>query len=204
MPADTPPGSAPRFVTPPLEEMTSAQREIYALFTSGERAAPGAAFSLAGADGRLAGPPAVWLLSPPVGLALEKVGHAVRFQLQLPPRAREMVILMTGHHHASRFEVYAHTAGGLAAGLSQADLDALTAGQPPALADDTERAAYTATGEILDTGTLSDDSYAAAAAALTEPGLFEVVALIGWYGMLAVQLAVFGVRPPASAAGGGQ
>lgn len=210
VPANTGPGdtgrprAGPRFTTPGLAEMTGAQREIYALFTSGPRAGPGAAFSLAGAAGQLAGPPAVWLLSPPVGLALEKVGHAVRFQLQVPPRTREIVILLTGHHHASPFEVYAHTRAGLAAGLSQADLDALAAGQQPALADETERAAYAATREILATGTLSDESYAAAVAVLTERGLFEVVALIGWYGMLAVQLAVFGVRPPGAAGDDGQ
>lgn len=193
------PRAVPRFATPSLAEMTDAQREIYALFTTGPRAAAGAAFSLAGAQGQLAGPPAVWLLSPPVGLALEKVGRAVRFQLEVPPRAREIVILMTGHHHASPFEIYAHSRGGLAAGLSPADLDALAAGQPPALADDTERAAYAATREILADGTLSHDSYRAAVTVLTERGLFEVVALIGWYSMLAVQLAVFGVQPPGAA-----
>lgn len=191
-----------RFTSPRLAEMTEAQRELYALFTTGPRAAPGAAFSLAAAAGeRLTGPPAVWMLSPPVGLALEKVGAAVRFGLKLPPRAREIAILMTGHQHASPFEVYAHTKGGLAAGLSPADLDELAAGRAPALADDAERAVYAAAREILETGTLSDDSYGAAVAALTERGLFELVMLIGWYGMLAVQLAVFGVRPPESAGG---
>lgn len=188
-----------RFTSPRLAEMTEAQRELYALFTTGPRAAHGAAFSLAAAGERLTGPPAAWMLSPPVGLALEKVGAAVRFGLELPPRAREIAILMTGHQHASPFEVYAHTKGGLAAGLSPADLDELAAGRAPALADDTERGVYAAAREILETGTLGDDSYRAAVAALTERGLFELVMLIGWYGMLAVQLAVFGVRPPESA-----
>ena len=94
------------------------------------------------------------------------------------------------------FELYAHTRAGAAAGLSPEDLRALAAGQPPALSTDTERITYAATRAILATGTLQDEEYAQAVSVLGATGLFELATLIGWYSMVAVQLAVFGLRPP--------
>ena len=185
-----------RFTSPAPDEMSAQQQALYRLFATGRRAQPGNAFSLVDEAGRLQGPPAAWVLVPPVGHALEQLGGAMRYELTLPARAREIAILLVAHHHKSPFELHAHTRAGAAAGLSPEDLDALAAGQPPALTTEEERVTYAVTTAILAAGTLDDAEYALAAGVLGTAGLFELTTLIGYYTMLAIQLSVFGLLPP--------
>ncbi|BCB89439.1 carboxymuconolactone decarboxylase family protein [Phytohabitans suffuscus] len=175
--------------------MTEAQREIYERYATGPRAAPDSPFSLVDADGRLQGPPAIWILSPPFGRALERFGGAVRFESELPLRAREMAILVVAHHHRSPFERYAHERAGAAAGLTAGDLAALAEGRDPAELSDVESLVLGVTRSVLDRGTLSDGEFRDAAGLLGEAGLFELVTIVGYYTMLAWQLAVFDIRP---------
>jgi 4-carboxymuconolactone decarboxylase len=185
-----------RFTTPHPDDMSPEQRAVYDLFASGRRTDPSSPFSLVDASGRLQGPPAAWVLHPPLGQALERFGAAIRYELTLPARLREMVILMVGHHHRSPFELYAHRKAGAAAGLSEADLDALADSRKPELSTGEERVAYDVTRQILDTGKVDEHTYAEAVAELTVERLFELVTLVGYYSMLAIQLAAFELLPP--------
>jgi alkylhydroperoxidase family enzyme len=188
-----------RFTSPAPGEMSEEQLAIHKLFSTGRRAAAGNAFSLVDDSGRLLGPPAVWVLSPPVGRALEQFGGAIRYELTLPARASEIAILLVAHHYQSPFELHAHTRAGAAAGLSPDDLDALATGAPPALTTETEEACYAVARRLLAAGTLDDDEYARAAGVLGTRGLFELSTLVGYYAMLAIQLSVFGLVPPGDA-----
>jgi alkylhydroperoxidase family enzyme len=179
-------------------DMTDAQRALYEWFTTGPRAAPDSPFSLVRPDGRLQGPPAVWILSPTFGHALQQIGGAVRFGSRLPARAREIAILLVGHHHHSAFELYAHRLAGAAAGLTESDLAALGGNKEPAGMSDVEACVYRTTRRILDRGTLDDDEFRDAAGVLGEAGLLELVTIVGYYNMVAWQLAVFDVQPAAS------
>ena len=185
-----------RFTSPAPDEMTEEQLALYKLFATGRRAQPGSPFSLVDESGRLQGPPAAWVLVPPVGRALEQLGGAMRYELTLPARAREIAILLVAHHHRSPFELHAHTRAGAVAGLTREDLDALAAGQPPVLTTEAEQAVYAATRRLLAAGTLDASEYAQAVGVLGTGGLFELCTLIGYYAMLAVQLSVFGLLPP--------
>jgi alkylhydroperoxidase family enzyme len=176
--------------------MTEAQRALYDYYSTGPRAAPDSPFSLVAPDGRLQGPPAVWILSPAFGQALQQIGGAVRFGSRLPARAREIAILLVGHHHRSAFELYAHTRAGAAAGLTEADLAALAGDQEPAGLSDVEACVFRTTRSVLDRGTLDEDEFRDAAGVLGEPGLLELVTIVGYYNMVAWQLAVFDIQPP--------
>jgi hypothetical protein len=182
-----------------LADMTAEQREFYDKYATGVRASAGTSFALVDADGQLLGPPAVWVLSQPLGLALERFGYAIRYELGLSRRAQEIAILMVAQHWHSEFERFAHEQAGLAAGLTEADLAALAAAKPPDLDTEEERAVYEATRRILDRGALDDQAYQAAADVLTAPRLFELVTLVGYYAMLATQLSVFEIQPPCAA-----
>ncbi|MBO0838742.1 MAG: carboxymuconolactone decarboxylase family protein, partial [Actinobacteria bacterium] len=114
-------------------------------------------------------------------------------------RAQEIAILMVAQHRNSEFERFAHAQAGLKAGLTEDDLAALAAGEPPSLQTEEEQAVYSATRRILDTGSLEDQSYQAAASVLTTSRLFELVTLVGYYLMLATQLSVFDIQPPGAA-----
>lgn len=189
----------PRVPRVELADMTAQQREFYDKYATGVRAAPGSTFPLVDADGQLMGPPAVWVLSQPLGLALERFGYAIRYELSLSRRAQEIAILMVAQHRQSEFERFAHAQAGLKAGLTEDDLAALATGKPPGLDTEEERAVFDATRLILDTGALDDLAYQAAADVLTAPRLFELVTLIGYYLMLATQLSVFDIQPPGAA-----
>jgi alkylhydroperoxidase family enzyme len=180
-------------------DMTDAQRALYEYYASGRRAAADSPFSLVAADGRLQGPPAVWILSPTFGQALQQIGGAVRFGSRLPARGREIAILLVGHHHRSAFELYAHTRAGAAAGLTETDLAALADRNEPAGLSDVERCIFGTTQRILDRGTLDGDEFATAVGVLGEAGLLELVTIVGYYNMVAWQLAVFDIQPPDAA-----
>jgi 4-carboxymuconolactone decarboxylase len=178
------------------EEMSPEQTAIYDRFRTGPRASPDSPFTLLHPDGGLTGPANAWLLSPPLGSALEGLGGAVRFDLALPARCREIAILLVGFHRASAFELYAHRAAGRAAGLTEEEIEGLAAEPGPAFSDAAERAVQTATRAMLRAGTLTDEEFADAVAVLGRAGLFELVVLVGYYQLVATQLAVFGVEPP--------
>ena len=179
-------------ITP--EAMTPEQAEIYARFTDGSRRR--SPFSLLHPEGGLIGPPNAWLLSPPLGRVFERVGWTLRHELQLSDRSCEIAILLVAFHRDSPFELYAHRMAGRAAGLTEAEMDGLATRTPPTFRSDEESAVFSTTVAILDHHDLDDAGYAAAVAALGERGLFELVALVGYYDQLATQLAVFGVEPP--------
>jgi 4-carboxymuconolactone decarboxylase len=188
----------PRVPRVELADMTAQQREFYDKYATGVRAGPGSTFPLVDTDGYLIGPPAVWVLSQPLGLALERFGYAIRYELSLSRRAQEIAILMVAQHRQSEFERFAHAQAGLAAGLTEDDLAALAAAKPPGLDTEEERAVFETTRRILDTGQLDERAYQAAADVLTAPRLFELVTLLGYYLMLATQLSVFDIQPPSA------
>lgn len=190
-------------MTPRLEPidpatLTPDAAELYSRYTSGERAKPGAAFMLVTGDGQLTGPPSTWMLNPTLGLRMEQLGYGVRFELTLTDRWREIVILMVAEREDSPFERYAHHPAGRAAGLSEAEIAALDAGSFAGV-DATERAFVACTRALLDRGRLSDEEWDDAVRSCGRSAMLEIVTLIGWYRLMALQLRVFDVEPPGAA-----
>ncbi|KUN65234.1 carboxymuconolactone decarboxylase family protein [Streptomyces griseorubiginosus] len=178
-------------------ELDEQQAEVYRAITGGPRAAGPQAFPLTDEKGRLHGPFNAMLLSPPVGMAVQEVGAAVRYASLLTDRVREMAILVVAAHWNSTFEREAHEAVGRSCGLTDAELNALRAGELPALSDHAERAAIRAALALTRTGVLDDREYYHAVAEWGERGLFELTALVGYYALLALQLRVFAGEAPA-------
>ncbi|WP_079085637.1 carboxymuconolactone decarboxylase family protein [Streptomyces dysideae] len=178
-------------------ELDEQQTAVHRAITGGPRAAGPQAFALTDEEGRLRGPFNAMLLSPTVGLAVQAVGAAVRYESVLTDRVREMAILVVAAHWGSTFEREAHEAVGRACGLTEPELRTLRAGELPDLMDPAERAALLATVALTRSGALSDEDYYDAAAAWGERGLFELTTLVGYYALLALQLRVFaGEGPP--------
>jgi len=142
-----------------------------------------------------------WLLNTELGAAFDAVGAAVRFGLTLPPRPRELVILAVAHHYECPFELYAHRRIADAVGLSADEIERVASGDEPPLESELDRVALATAKRLLVEGDLDDDEYARAVAALGEGGLFELLSLVGWYGLLALQLNVFRVPPAEEAQG---
>lgn len=187
-----------RFTPPPRVGYSARQREFHEAFTTGPRADPSAPFRLFDEHGDLTGPPSIWVLSPEVGFALSGIGHQMRWGIGFSQAAREAAILAVGYTLDSAFEQYAHEPAARAVGLSDADIADIAARRIPDGADAEVRGALEAAWEITDTGTLSDAAYANALEVFGLERLFQLVALVTYYRMVATQLAVFDIRPPIS------
>lgn len=186
-----------RFTTPPRADFTPRQQAFYDRFTTGPRADPSAPFHLFDADGTLTGPPSIWIVSIEAGFALADFGYQMRWGIGFSEAAREAAILAVGYSLESPFEQYAHEPAGRDVGLTDADFEAIAARRVPEGADDEVRTALEVTWEIIDTGTLGDASYASALEVFGLERLFQLVSLVSYYRMVATQLAVFGILPPA-------
>jgi 4-carboxymuconolactone decarboxylase len=171
------------------------QRKIYDQLLS-RRAGKPQPYPLVDDRGRLEGPTNAWLLSPPIAEAFERLGAALRFELSIGHRIREIVTLQVAHHRDSPYEKYAHRLSAPHAGLSATEIEDLCAGRDPGLADKRERLAHIVTRTLIDEGDLDDETYEQAVALLGVRGVFEITVLIGYYEMTATQLAVFGVPSP--------
>lgn len=171
-------------------DLSEAQLEVYEAIAGGPRATGPRAFALADDEGRLRGPFNAMLLSPPVGNAVQSVGAAVRYGSTLGDRARELAILAVAGHWDSSFEREAHEAVGRNVGLTEEEMATVRRGEIPRL-DLAERAVLAATFALLKDGDMSDEEYQAAVGAVGERGVFELTTLVGYYGMLALQLRVF-------------
>ena len=179
------------------DTLSAEQREVYDAIAGGRRAQGPQLFRLVDDEGGLEGPFNAFLLQPRLGEVLQAVGSAVRYETSLSDRAREIAILVVSVHWDSEFEWYAHEAVGRHVGLTDDELAALGNQVFEAFSGDEQIIARTA-HLLAAEGDLDDEAYAEAIAVLGEPGLFELLTLVGYYAALALQLRVLRVAAPGS------
>lgn len=170
------------------DDLTPAQRALYDKLITGKRATGNRAFPLTDGEGRLQGPFNAMLLNPDLGDALQAVGVAVRYATSLTPRQRELATLTVAASESSPYEWAAHSHLGTTAGLTALQLEAIRTHAPLDLPDPTEQAVLNAARELTRTGNLSDITFAATRDILGLTILYEVITLVGYYRLLALQL----------------
>ena len=117
----------------------------------------------------------------------------------LTPQQVRIVSLMTVRHWNAAYPWSAQAKTALGAGLDPAVIEAINASQQPDFDDGTDAAVHAATGELLATGTLSDDGFESAEAALGYQRLVEIVGAIGHFCTTAMMANVVGAEPAADA-----
>lgn len=140
----------------------------------------------------LIGPYGVWARAPHVGEAAQRLGAALRFGTSLPENIKEVAICTVGAFHRARFEFAAHRRLALRAGVADAALDRLQAGEPPDLEGD-EAVAHALTDELLRRHRPCQATFDLASRTFGEAGLIELVTLIGYYGLVSYTLNMFEV-----------
>jgi 4-carboxymuconolactone decarboxylase len=173
------------------DTLNKAQAHLYDQIAGGPRAAGPQHFALTAENGALRGPFNAMLLAPKLGTAVQELGSALRYRGALTDRSREIAILLVAAHWDSAFEREAHEAVGRASGLTDDELAALSAGQAHAFAAEEGIVAQVTTA-LLD-GDLDDATWRAAEVGLGAAVVFELATLVGYYGMLALQLRIFRV-----------
>jgi 4-carboxymuconolactone decarboxylase len=189
-----------RLPHPTPAEMTPEQRQVYETIIGGPRRAAHQSLpsgsGLTDAEGRLIGPFNAMVLHPTIGVALQDVGRALRFDGLLTPRAREIVILATAADEQSDFEWGAHAAIAAGLGFGERELDAFARQDHVSFTDPYETAVYGFARAIVETGDAGDAEFAAAHAVLDDAHLIEISTIVGFYRLLAQLMRVFRVPGP--------
>jgi len=167
------------------------QQALYDAITTGPRAGSG----LTTAQGTLRGPFDALLRSPSVGQAVQELGSVLRYGGALPDDLRELAILVAAAHWRCAFELDVH--GGLAirAGLAQEVVDALREGRPTRpTAGTAQRIVHDAARELLETHRMRQRTYTELVDTVGVEQVVELLAVLGYYTLLAMILESFEVR----------
>ncbi|NYE36790.1 4-carboxymuconolactone decarboxylase [Nocardioides cavernae] len=173
-----------------------AQRDLRERIVGGPRARGPRLFALEHDDGSLTGPFGIMLHHPAVGGPLQELGAALRYRTGLTDRVREIAILCVAAATDSAFERYAHEQVGRSVGLTDDELEAL-AEERFTSTDRAEHAAYDLCRRLLAGRPVLDDrDHDVLVDVLGAAALTELVALVGYYRLLADLMHVHDVRAP--------
>jgi 4-carboxymuconolactone decarboxylase len=140
----------------------------------------------------LVGPFGVWMHAPEMGLAMSRLGGIVRFGSSLAANVTEVAICTTGAFHRAKFEFAAHRGLAIRAGVDEAAVDRLGAGEDPGFEGD-EAAAHAVATEILRDHRVSEATYADAEARFGSQGMVELLTTIGYYCLISTLLNGFDI-----------
>src|SRR5437667_8715043 len=114
-------------------------------------------------QGGLVGPFNPWLHAPDVGARLADLGATLRFKTSVDRTLLELAIITVGAHWKAEFEWWAHARMAREAGVPDAVVDAIGAGTEPPFDNDDDRVLHGLARQLVETGRIDDDTYAAAA-----------------------------------------
>jgi 4-carboxymuconolactone decarboxylase len=177
-----------RFAPIPLENLTAEQRTLYDTIRSGPRSK--LANSGASKPGPLGGPFNVWLRSPGIGDCVQRLGEEIRFRSSLPSKLNEMAILVTARFWTSQYEWHAHCKLALDAGLDPAIAQDIAEDRRPAKMDADEAIIYDFSQELHENQAVSDANYDRALERFGERGVFDLIAVNGFYSLVSMCLNV--------------
>jgi len=165
------------------ETMTAAQRKVADEIAAGPR-------------GAVVGPFLALLRSPELCDRVQKLGAYLRFETSLPARLRELAILITARHWNANFEWTAHAPLAEKAGIDPGIIIAIRERRRPDFIDGSETAVYNFVRELLDKRNVPDNVYRAVLIRIGEQGCVDLVALVGYYTMIALTLNTFQIPSP--------
>jgi 4-carboxymuconolactone decarboxylase len=170
------------------ENLSPSQRPVY-----------DAIVSACNRGGRLPAPYQLSLHCPEFTDKWQQMGELLRYRTGLPRHINELAILITARHWSCDYEWYAHAPAALAAGLSPKIVEAIRVGQEPEFEAPGERAIYNFCSQLLRTHFVDEATHAAVREAFGVTGAIEVVAVVGYYVMVAMALNGHAYPLPAGA-----
>ncbi len=147
-------------------------------------------------SGRAGGPFAIWLRDPALADQANQFGNYLRNATSLANPLQEIAILVTARHWTAQYEWWVHKRRALEAGVHEDVVEAIRDRRRPGFDDAVEEMVYVVCSELYDTHALSDDTHDRASELLGQQALIELVAIIGFYSMIALTLNAFEAPVP--------
>ena len=141
--------------------------------------------------GQAGGPYPVWLHNPELCERAEALSAYCRFESSLPPKLRELAILLTARFWDAQYSWSAHVDKAVEAGISREAVDAIAAKREPEFSQPDERIFYQFSMELLRNHFVSAQTFEAAQRQFGANGVIDIVASIGNFSMLAMVLNAF-------------
>ncbi|WP_270937972.1 carboxymuconolactone decarboxylase family protein [Falsiroseomonas oryzae] len=185
-----------RFPAVAPEAMDEAQRALAAAIAGGPR-------------GGVRGPFLALLHHPALAQRMQALGEHLRFGTGLPPALVEIAVLVTARRWTCQYEWVAHARIAGKAGVPEAIIEAIAAGRRPDPMSPDEALVHGVACAAHATGELPDPLFAAAEARFGRAGILDLLALCGYYAMVAMVLNTArlplpdGVPPPLQPIEGG-
>lgn len=165
------------------ETMTSAQCEVAAEIAAGPR-------------GEVRGPFIALIHNAELARRIQQLGEHLRWKSKLPPGLLELAVLVTARRWSCQHEWYMHEKLARKANVEASVIDAIAQGkEPPGLSPDAALV-YKASRQAHATGRLDDATFAAARERFGLDGTLELLALNGYYSMMAMVLNTAGMPLP--------
>jgi 4-carboxymuconolactone decarboxylase len=170
---------------PPLDAatMTGAQQKAAQELASGPR-------------GGVKGPFIALLRSPELMDRLQKVGEYLRFSSSLQARINEFLMLVVARQWTQHFEWVVHVPLALKAGLRPQTVESLAEGRRPAGMAKDEEIAYDFCDELFRVKGVSEASYRRAVDHFGEPGVIDMLGLVGYFTTVSMVMNVAHTPPP--------
>jgi 4-carboxymuconolactone decarboxylase len=170
----------------PQEEMTVEQTKVFEDLVAGR--------------GKLLTPYKIWIHSPKLAGALEKLGTFLNKASSLSEREIELVICIIANHWNGEYVWTAHERRCLELGFQQSLFDAIRADRTPEFDNEREHTVYDLARISMEPGGGSDEVFLRSEKLLGRNGIAEVLALLGYYSAVSMGMKLHRVpvRAPAS------
>jgi 4-carboxymuconolactone decarboxylase len=152
---------------------------------------------VAGPRGTVPAPFHIFLQSAPLADRVQQLGGLLRYGTGLPPRLSELAILVTAAHWGAEYEWSVHEAEARKAGVAEATIRAVAAGERPALEGD-DALVYDFASTFYAKRDIPDALFSAATSRFGSRTTVELASILGYYSMLAIVLNVFRVKAAGS------
>jgi 4-carboxymuconolactone decarboxylase len=166
-----------------LNVMNTEQHQVYEETVSGRR-------------GHAPAPLLAWIRNPELARRAQRLGELIRYETTLLPRLSELAILVTARYWTAQYEWLVHKEVALKADVDSSVIEAIANRRLPHFSNQDERAIYHFCSSLHKNHDVPEDIYRSAVSAIGEQGVVELVALLGYYTLVAMTLNTFEIGVP--------
>ena len=141
------------------EQFTEVQQRLFDTITRGRRGEGSNVEAFLTSEGGLRGPFNSFMYSPAIGHMAQQLGVAVRYETSIPPRSRELAILIVAAEWKAEYEWWAHAKIARKEGLPDHIIESVRCTEQPDFSDPTESAVYRFVRELIKSRRVSDALY---------------------------------------------